>query len=96
MFYWILVIATLVYLKWKEGRFSFLGYKSAALQRRHAFREEKKAKEAARLQEGEECQTGARAGDGTQRNVEGGSSDEGKSPVLTPVDEKKIAALERH
>ncbi|WVO16802.1 hypothetical protein L204_104488 [Cryptococcus depauperatus] len=39
VFYWILVAATLVVLKWKEGRFVFFGYKSAALQRREARRE---------------------------------------------------------
>ncbi|OXG43970.1 high-affinity iron permease CaFTR1 [Cryptococcus neoformans] len=96
VFYWILVIATLIYLKWKEGRFAFLGYKSAALQRRLALREEKRAKEVARLQEGEQCQMGERACNEAQRSADGGSSTEGKSPVLTPLDEKNVAALGRH
>jgi high-affinity iron transporter len=30
VFYWIAVIATLVFLKWKEGRSSFLGFRSKA------------------------------------------------------------------
>ena len=30
VFYWILIIVTLIYLKWEEGRVSFCGFKSAA------------------------------------------------------------------
>lgn len=34
VFYWITIMVVLVYLKWKEGRMSFFGYKSAAAIRR--------------------------------------------------------------
>ncbi|KAL0241843.1 hypothetical protein I308_106015 [Cryptococcus tetragattii IND107] len=95
VFYWILVAATLVYLKWKEGRTSFFGYKSAALQRRHALREARKANEVA-LQNTEQYQTDEKAYNGNQGSVEGERSSEGKSPVVTPVDERHVPALERH
>ncbi|ORX37335.1 iron permease FTR1/Fip1/EfeU [Kockovaella imperatae] len=34
VFYWLLIIVTLIYLKWKEGRFAFFGYASKAGQNR--------------------------------------------------------------
>ncbi|WVQ82537.1 hypothetical protein IAT38_004666 [Cryptococcus sp. DSM 104549] len=40
VFYWLLVAFTLVYLKWKEGRFAVFGYESASRKRRAALREE--------------------------------------------------------
>ncbi|KIR38829.1 high-affinity iron permease CaFTR1 [Cryptococcus deuterogattii 99/473] len=95
VFYWILVAATLVYLKWKEGRISFFGYQSAALQRRHALREARKANEVA-LQNTEQYQTDEKAYNGNQGSEEGERSSEGKSFVATPVDEKHVPALERH
>jgi len=36
VFYWIVIMVVLVYLKWSEGRLSFFGYKSAAGKRREA------------------------------------------------------------
>lgn len=36
VFYWILIIVTLVYLKWKEGRLSLFGFKSAVAKERDA------------------------------------------------------------
>lgn len=95
VFYWILVAATLVYLKWKEGRISFFGYQSAALQRRHALREARKANEVA-LQNTEQYQTDEKAYNGNQGSEEGERSSEGKSFIATPVDEKHVPALERH
>jgi high-affinity iron transporter len=34
VFYWIVIMVVLVYLKWSEGRFSLFGYHSAAGKRR--------------------------------------------------------------
>ena len=36
IFYWFCIVATLVYLKWEEGRVSFLGYSSKAYKSKHA------------------------------------------------------------
>jgi high-affinity iron transporter len=43
VFYWIAVVATLVYLKWKEGRVSFCGFSSAAAKRREVYRANREA-----------------------------------------------------
>lgn len=45
VFYWLLVIASLVYLKWSEGRTSFFGIRSKAGKRRLAKRRESKRDE---------------------------------------------------
>lgn len=37
VFYWLLIVVTLVYLKWKEGRMSLFGLKSAAAKRRDQY-----------------------------------------------------------
>ncbi|ORY28144.1 iron permease FTR1/Fip1/EfeU [Naematelia encephala] len=34
VFYWLLIIVTLLYLKWQEGRMTFFGFKSSAHRRR--------------------------------------------------------------
>jgi high-affinity iron transporter len=43
VFYWLTVTVALVYMKWKEGRTSLFGYKSAAGRRREVMRAEKLA-----------------------------------------------------
>lgn len=77
VFYWIAIMVVLVYLKWKEGRISFFGFKSAVATRR-----EEKQHEAyhtggyeagARIEEKK-----SRHGEGETPSAEG----EGSVPVL--------------
>ena len=38
VFYWIVIIVALIYLKWSEGRVSFCGFKSAAAKRLQGYK----------------------------------------------------------
>lgn len=61
-FYWLLVIATLVYLKWKEGRTSMCGLgKSAAGRRVDGYRADRKTREATAETKGFDSQSDSSA-----------------------------------
>jgi high-affinity iron transporter len=41
VFYWLVIVVTLIYLKWSEGRFSIFGFKSEVAKQREMNRIEK-------------------------------------------------------
>lgn len=91
VFYWLLIIATLLYLKWSEGRLVFFGKGSKAHQRRAqreraaAIANEQAAEKAEkRVPRSAGSQAGSESESGTQSPVSTGAG-----PELSPSEEKK-------